>query len=111
MDTQEEKRQGISLFKIDYEIDGQKEGTMWSAGIVAYSSEEAVKSLAKFLSESHTDFKGFRINQLAFQGQVHHLSESVRKQIVQGSQVVAKAELKKEEKPKKKTTAKKSILK
>ena len=110
MDTQEEAKHGISLFKIDYEIDGQTEGSMWSAGIVAYSSEEAVKSLAKHLSKTVTDFKGFKINTLSFQGQVHHLSEAVREQVVQGSQIMSKTELK-EETPKKKTAAKKSILK
>jgi len=109
MDTQEEARHGISLFKIDYEIDGQKEGSMWSAGIVAYSSEEAVKSLAKFLRDTVTGFKGFRINTLSFQGQVHHLSEAVREQVMQSSQILGKAELK--EAPKKKTEKKKSILK
>lgn len=105
MDEQQEVKQGISLFKIDYEIQGQD--SIWSAGIVAYSSEEAVKSLAKFLRETIKDFKGFKIDTLAFQGQVHHLSEQVREKIMQSAQVVTQEELQAEAKPKKK----KSVLK
>ena len=100
MDTQQEARQGISLFKIDYEIQGQD--SVWSAGIVAYNSEEAVKSLAKFLADTITDFKGYRIDTLAFQGQVHHLSEAVRAKIVEGSQVTTHEDLAETAKPKKK---------
>ena len=80
MDQQEEVRQGISLFKIDYEIQGQD--SIWSAGIVAYSSEEAVKSLAGFLKDTIKDFKGFKIDTLSFQGAVHHLSDAVRSAII-----------------------------
>lgn len=105
MDEQQEARQGISLFKIDYEIQGQD--SIWSAGIVAYSSEEAVKSLAKFLRETIKNFKGFKISQLAFQGQVHHLSDSVRAKIVEGSQVITHEELKEEKPAKKKSVLKK----
>jgi len=104
MDEQQEVKQGISLFKIDYEIQGQD--SIWSAGIVAYSSEEAVKSLAKFLSQTIKDFKGFKIDTLAFQGQVHHLSEQVRARIVEGSQVVTQEDLKATSKPKKKSVLK-----
>jgi len=64
MDTQEEKRHGISLFKIDYEIQG-KENSVYSAGIVAETSEQAVKSLADFLANNITDFKGYRIDTLS----------------------------------------------
>lgn len=103
MDEQQEVKQGISLFKIDYEIQGQD--SIWSAGIVAYSSEEAVKALAKFLRDTIKGFKGFKIDTLAFQGQVHHLSDQVREKIIQGAQVVSQAELK-EEKPKKKSVLK-----
>ena len=84
MDEQEEAKHGISLFKIDYEIDGQ-DGNIWSAGIIAHTSEEAVKSLASFLKTSVKDFKGFKIDTLAWQGAVHHLSDSIREAIVGSS--------------------------
>ena len=84
MDTQEEIRHGVSLFKIDYEIDGQ-DGSIWSAGIIAETSEQAVKSLAKFLGDTIKDFKGFKIDTLSWQGAVHHLSEEVREKIVGGA--------------------------
>lgn len=106
MDTQEEIRQGISLFKIDYEIQGQD--SIWSAGIVAYSSEEAVKSLASFLKDTIENFKGFKIDTLSFQGAVHHLSDAVRSQIVGPFQ--DKPE-KKKDVEKKEKKEKKSILK
>ena len=102
MDKQEEVKHGISLFKIDYEIDGRD--SIWSAGIIAHNSEEAVKSLAKFLQATIKDFKGFKIDTLAWQGAVHHLSDEIRAKIVQGAQV---AEPKKD---KEKTAKKKSIL-
>jgi len=81
MDKQEEKRHGISLFKIDYEIQG-KEDSIYSAGIVAESSEQAVKSLADFLAANITNFQGYKIDTLSFQGAVHHLSDPVRKMII-----------------------------
>jgi S-methylmethionine-dependent homocysteine/selenocysteine methylase len=83
MDQKEEERHGVSLFKIDYEIDGQD--SIWSAGIVAETSEQAVKSLATFLKNTMKNFKGFKIDTLSWQGAVHHLSENVREKIVAGS--------------------------
>ena len=83
MDQKEEERHGVSLFKIDYEMEGQD--SIWSAGIVAATSEEAVKSLAKFLKDTISNFKGFKIDTLAWQGAVHHLSENVREKIVANS--------------------------
>jgi hypothetical protein len=100
MDAQEEIKHGVSLFKIDYEIDGQ-DGSIWSAGIIAETSEQAVKSLAKFLTDTIKDFKGFKIDTLSWQGAVHHLSEEVRAKIVGGA-------VQKPKKASKKT--KKSIL-
>jgi len=101
MDTQEEKKHGISLFKIDYEIQG-KENSVYSAGIVAETSEQAVKSLADFLAANIKNFKGYRIDTLAFLGAVHHLSDSVRKMIVGNARVMENAV---------KTPKKKSVLK
>lgn len=104
MDTQEEKKHGISLFKIDYEIQG-KENSVYSAGIVAETSEQAVKSLADFLAANITNFKGYKIDTLGFQGAVHHLSDSVRKMIVGNAAIMAESV----KKPVSKT--KKSVLK
>lgn len=104
MDTQEEKRHGISLFKIDYEIQG-KENSVYSAGIVAESSEQAVKSLADFLAANIKNFKGYRIDTLSFQGAVHHLSDQVRKMIVGNARVMAESV--KSPSPKKKSVLKK----
>lgn len=119
MDAQEEKRQGISLFKIDYEIDGRgdSENAIFSAGIIAYDSEEAVQELASFLRENITNFKGFRIDQLGFQGQVHHLSQSVRDQIIERAkmeglvQAVVPPEQAEPKEEKKTPAKKKSVLK
>lgn len=102
MDEQQEKRQGVSLFKIDYEIEG-KENAIYSAGIVAENSEEAVKSLADFLAANIRDFKGYRIDTLSFQGAVHHLSDPVRKMIVENAKLMEESV----KKPKKKSVLKK----
>lgn len=101
-DTQEEKSRGISLFKIDYEIQG-KENAIYSAGIVAETSEQAVKSLADFLAANITNFKGYKIDTLSFQGAVHHLSDTVRKMIVGNAQMMEESV----KKPKKKSVLKK----
>jgi hypothetical protein len=101
MDTQEEKNHGISLFKIDYEIQG-KENSVYSAGIVAETSEQAVKSLADFLAANITNFKGYKIDTLSFQGAVHHLSDPVRKMIVGSAKAMEESV---------KTPKKKSVLK
>ncbi len=111
MDKQEQERHGISLFKIDYEIDG-KDNAIYSAGIVAFNSEEAVKSLAEFLRLNISDFKGFKIDQLGFQGAVHHLSDQVRNEIIKGAKIrEAAMQEAKEPEPKKTTPKKKSVLK
>ena len=102
MDQKTEEKHGVSLFKIDYEIDGQ-DGSIWSAGIVAETSEQAVKSLAKFLKDTISNFKGFKIDTLSWQGAVHHLSENVREKIVANSQPQKKVK-------KKAKDSKKSIL-
>ena len=102
MDQKTEEKHGVSLFKIDYEIDGQ-DGSIWSAGIVATTSEEAVKSLAKFLKDTISNFKGFKIDTLSWQGAVHHLSENVREKILASSKTQKTA--------KKAKDGKKSILK
>lgn len=97
----------IGLYKIDYEIEGERgmDTPIWSAGVLAYSQEEAIKTLADFLK------KGFKINTLSFQGPCHAVSDSIRKKLF--TQEKAKLETPKPTKKAKKVKAepKKSIIK
>jgi hypothetical protein len=67
----------LGLYKIDYEIEGESrmKDTMWSVGILAYDSEEAVKCLAKWLR------KPFKIDTLSFQGPCHAVSDQVQEKL------------------------------
>lgn len=96
----------LGLYKVDYEIEGDSrmKDTLWSAGILAYSSEEAVKSLADWLK------KPFKIDTLSFQGPCHAVSEVVREKIYEGQLAKMKA-AKKTEKKETKTTVKRPAKK
>jgi hypothetical protein len=111
-------KQGIALFKIDYWMDvkgGNVESNTYSVGIIAYTSDEAVKTLNNFCLKNITGFKGMRIDQVAFEGLCHAISDKVRDKIIEGavrSKIVeyvkyVKAE---SEEEKKKTYSKKSII-
>jgi len=67
----------IGLYKIDYEISGKdNEGALWSCGVLAYSQEEAMKTLADFLK------KGFKVDTLSFQGPCHAISQPIRDKVI-----------------------------
>lgn len=69
--------QKLGLYKIDYEIEGESrmKDTLWSVGILAYGSEEAVKCLATWLK------KPFKIDTLSFQGPCHAVSDQVQEKL------------------------------
>lgn len=83
MKTQE----GIGLYKITYEMDltSNKRDNNYIAGIIAYTSEEAVQTLVKFCKERVDGFKGLRINEVAYEGGCHAVSDSVRNAIIGGA--------------------------
>ena len=82
-------QKGIGLFKIDYEMDIQGQNrnyeNTFQAGIIAYGSDEATKTLSAFLRKSIKGFRGFKINQLSFEGYCHAISDNVREQIIKGA--------------------------
>lgn len=95
----------LGLYKIDYEIEGDSKmrDTIWSAGVLAYSSEEGVKTLANWLK------KPFKIDTLSFQGPCHAVSDAVQEKVYQNQKSKLDAEKKAERKTK--TTAKRPAKK
>jgi hypothetical protein len=75
---------GIGLYKVNYEMDvkGSSDKPQFTAGVVAYTSEEATKTLVEFSRQSIKGFKGMKINEMAFEGYCHALSNKVKKAII-----------------------------
>jgi hypothetical protein len=111
---------GIGLYKINYEMDvkGRTEGEPYLVGIIAYTSEEAVKTLTDFCAKRVKGFKGAKIQELAFEGNCHAMSDKVKNAILKGAKadglVIDKKEhdeiISKLEKELSKKATKKSII-
>jgi len=78
---------GIGLYKINYEMDvkGKTEGEQYTVGVIAYTSEEAVKTLTDFCAQRVKGFKGMKIHELAFEGNCHAMSDKVKTAILKGA--------------------------
>jgi hypothetical protein len=78
---------GIGLYKVNYEMDvkGSSDGEVYTAGVIAYSSEEAIKTLSNFSAKRIKGFKGMKINELAFEGLCHAMSDKVKKAVIRGA--------------------------
>lgn len=112
---------GIGLFKINYDMDlvGQSQNAdrpQYTAGVLAHTNDEAVETLRQFCVKNVQGFKGFRINQIGFDGLCHAISKDVEEKIIGGAinrgivKKVDKVEEKKTTTPKK-VQKKVSILK
>ena len=112
---------GIGLYKIRYEMDvkGSAKEQNYIAGVIAYSSEEAVNTLVEFAKLKVKGFKGLKIEEVAYEGGCHAMSDKVRTAIIKGAKadgvVVGKSKYDEvvaqlEDATKKATTAKKSII-
>lgn len=78
---------GIGLYKINYEMDitGDNDKPQYTVGIIAYTSEEAIKTLANFCKKNVKGFKGFKVQELAFEGLCHDMSDKVKNAILNGA--------------------------
>lgn len=80
---------GIGLYKLNYEMDlvghGVEQRPSYIAGIIAYTNEEAVQTLVKFCKNNVGGFKGLKINEVAFEGLCHEMSEQVKNVILNGA--------------------------
>lgn len=75
---------GIGLYKIRYEMD-VKDSTRESgymAGIIAYTSKEAVDTLINFAKNKIKGFKGMKVEEVAYEGACHSLSDAVKDAII-----------------------------
>lgn len=112
--------QGIGLYKIRYEMDvsNSKREQSYMAGVVAYTSEEAVNTLVKFAKARVKGFKGMKIEEVSFDGLCHAMSDAVTNAVISKAKnegtIVMKADyddaLKEAKKETKKTGKKQSIL-
>lgn len=75
---------GIGLYKISYEMDTKTNGSEknYIAGILAYTNKEAIDTLVDFCKTKVKGFKGFKVNEVAYEGGCHALSEDVRNAVV-----------------------------
>jgi len=75
---------GIGLYKIRYEMDvqGSSRNQNYIAGVIAYTSKEAVDTLVKFASKNIKGFKGLKTEEVSFEGECHALSDAVKKAIL-----------------------------
>jgi len=107
---------GIGLYKIKYEMDvqGSTRDQNYIAGVMAYSSDEAVQTLIKFARESVKGFKGMRTHEVAFEGPVHSMSEAVKEAVLKTAtlegRVVSKDDYNAILEEKKKSTSKKKTI-
>ena len=115
-------QRGIGLYKINYEMDvkGSSDKPQYSAGIIAYTNEEALKTLAKFCTKNVKGFKGVKVQEMGFEGLCHEISDQVKDVILAGAvregkviatEAHAKVLAELETKAKKAATTKKSIVK
>lgn len=110
---------GIGLYKIKYEMDvnNSSKDQNYIAGVLAYSSDEAVNTLLSFAKKNVKGFKGIRTHEVSFEGLCHSMSNDVRSafiktQILEG-RVVSKEDydsLLNEKKAEVIKTSKKSII-
>lgn len=80
-------QKGIGLYKINYEMDvknsAREQG--YIAGVIAYSSEEAVNTLVNFAKKNVKGFKGLKINEVSFDGACHAMSDTVKSAVLKGA--------------------------
>jgi hypothetical protein len=78
---------GIGLFKIRYEMDVKnsirEQGYM--AGVIAYSSKEAVDTLINFAKKNVKGFKGMKIDEVSYDGACHAMSDTVKNAVIKGA--------------------------
>lgn len=77
-------QKGIGLYKIKYEMDvkGSNKDQNYIAGMIAYTSDEAVNTLVNFAKNNVKGFKGLKIDEVSFDGPCHAISDSVREAII-----------------------------
>jgi hypothetical protein len=75
---------GIGLYKIRYEMDvkGSDKNKAYTAGIIAYTNDEAVNTLVNFAKTRVKGFKGIRVNELSFEGLCHSMSDKVKDAVI-----------------------------
>lgn len=94
MKTQE----GIGLYKIRYEMDvtGSTREQSYIAGVIAYTSKEAVETLVKFANARVKGFKGLKTEEVAFEGNCHAMSDAVKNAVLKTAVVEGEVVLKDE---------------
>ena len=75
---------GIGLFKITYEMDvqGSSRDQHYVAGVIAYTSKEAIDTLSDFATKRVKGYKGMKVEQVSFDGLCHAMSVNVQEAVL-----------------------------
>ncbi len=75
---------GIGLYKIRYEMDvtDSSRDHSYMAGVIAYTSKEAVDTLVIFARKRVKGFKGMKVEEVAFEGLCHAMSDTVKEAVL-----------------------------
>ena len=83
---------GIGLYKIRYEMDvaDSTKDHNYIVGVIAYTSKEAIDTLAKFGQENVKGFKGMKVDEVSFDGLCHAMSDDVKDAILNTAKLEGK---------------------
>ncbi len=83
---------GIGLYKINYEMDvrGSNRDQNYIAGVIAYTSKEAIDTLTDFAVKRVKGFKGMKVEQVAFEGLCHAMSVEVQEAVLKTAKLEGK---------------------
>ncbi len=75
---------GIGLYKIRYEMDvtDSSRDHSYMAGVISYTSKEAVDTLVTFARAKVKGFKGMKVEEVAFEGLCHAMSDTVKEAVL-----------------------------
>jgi hypothetical protein len=83
---------GIGLYKINYEMDvsGSNRDQNYIAGVIAYTSKEAIDTLSEFAVKRVKGYKGMKVEQVAFEGLCHAMSVEVQEAVLRTAKLEGK---------------------
>lgn len=117
-------QKGIGHYKVRYEMDvvGSNRDQHYIAGVIAYDSKEAIDTLVAFARKRVKGFKGLKVDEVAYEGGCHAISDAVRNAVLTAAinegtvvskeqyQLAIKEDESESKKEAKKATVKKSVI-
>lgn len=80
-------QEGIGLFRIKYEnkVKGSERDQNYIAGVIAYTSKEAVDTIIEISNKTIKGFQGMKVDEVSFEGLCHAMSDKVKKAVLRGA--------------------------